>query len=517
MAGGAESVPRCIGRYILHGEIAAGGMATVHFGRLVGPAGFSRAVAIKRLHPQFARDPEFVAMFIDEARLAARIFHPNVVPTLDVVAIDAELFLVMEYVRGAPLSQLIRAACIAGTRIPPRVVASIACGMLHGLHAAHEAKDEMGEPLEIVHRDVSPQNVLVDVDGVARVLDFGVAKATGRAQTTRSGQLKGKLSYMAPEQLRGARATRQSDVYGASIVLWEALTGARLFKSDSEATVFSKVLEGMVPPPSALVPGLPPALDEVVLRGAASDPAARYASARDMAHELEAAIACAPSREVGEWVALHAAEELGELAARIAEIERSSGSLPTLESLAGPPRIPAEPLTSAAGPLAQARARAATAGDGDAQREPVTTAVPKRARDARDETGTDRGPRRGKVIAGFMIAFATAGTLGAGGFIRPGANLESVRERESVAPAPSLTTLSARGNLLGGAAPAPAGASSEPAPPAREDAAVALDAPARPKGSPAPRTGSVPRKGPSCDPPSTTDERGHVHFKPECF
>src|SRR4051812_25689690 len=136
--------PRMVGRYILYGEIAAGGMATVHFGRLSGPVGFSRTVAIKRLHPQYAKDPEFVTMFLDEARLAGRIRHPNVVPTLDVVATDGEIFLVMEYVQGESLSRLTRGLREIGARIPPHMVVSIMAGVLHGLHAAHEAKDEQG-------------------------------------------------------------------------------------------------------------------------------------------------------------------------------------------------------------------------------------------------------------------------------------------------------------------------------------------------------------------------------------
>ena len=166
--GNAEpSAPvRVVGRYALYGEIAAGGMATVHFGRLLGPVGFSRTVAIKRLHPQFAKDPEFVSMFLDEARLAARIRHPNVVPTLDVVATQGELFLVMDYVQGESLSKLIRIAREQGGCIPGRITAGILVGALHGLHAAHEAKNERGEPLGIVHRDISPQNVLVGSDGV---------------------------------------------------------------------------------------------------------------------------------------------------------------------------------------------------------------------------------------------------------------------------------------------------------------------------------------------------------------
>jgi len=197
----AAHEPLIIGRYALFHELAAGGMATVHVGRLLGAAGFSRVVAIKRLHRHFASDPEFVSMFVDEARLAARIRHPNVVPTLDVVRTEDELFLVMEYVSGEALSRLLRATREKGVPVTPRIAVTIGAGLLHGLHAAHTAKGERGEPLEIVHRDVSPQNVIVGTDGIARVLDFGVAKARVRLQTTREGQVKGKLAYMAPEQL----------------------------------------------------------------------------------------------------------------------------------------------------------------------------------------------------------------------------------------------------------------------------------------------------------------------------
>src|SRR5262245_49268372 len=163
-------------------------MATVHLGRLLGPVGFSRTVAIKRLHAQFSQDPEFVSMFLDEARLAARIRHPNVVPTLDVVATGGELFLVMDYVAGESIAKLLRAVATKKEMVPIRVIAATMAGALHGLHAAHEAKDERGEPLGIVHRDVSPQNILLGADGVPRVLDFGVAKAIGRVQTTQEGQ-----------------------------------------------------------------------------------------------------------------------------------------------------------------------------------------------------------------------------------------------------------------------------------------------------------------------------------------
>src|SRR4051812_48595350 len=161
MAPDAARGPLIVGRYALHGEIASGGMATVHFGRLLGPAGFSRTVAVKRLHPHLAKDPEFTSMFLDEARLAARIRHPNVVPTLDVVSLEGELFLVMEYVPGESLSRLIKAARVDDSIIPLPIVGAIVAGALHGLHAAHEATSERRDPLDLVHRDVSPQNVLV--------------------------------------------------------------------------------------------------------------------------------------------------------------------------------------------------------------------------------------------------------------------------------------------------------------------------------------------------------------------
>jgi serine/threonine protein kinase len=328
---------RIIGRYAVYDAIASGGMATVHLGRLLGPVGFSRTVAIKRLHPQYATDPEFSSMFLDEARLAARIRHPHVVPTLDVVATEGELFLVMEYVSGESLSRLVRAARTKGEAVPLDIVVAIMSGVLQGLHAAHEAKNERGEPLGIVHRDVSPQNVLVGSDGQARVLDFGVAKAVGRVQTTREGQLKGKISYMAPEQLGGETLDRRSDVYSASVVLWEALTGERLFSADNEGAVIARVLEGVIEPPSralARLGHLPKSastralaeLDRVTLKGLAADRKNRFETAREMAFALEACVRPATSAQVGAWVEQTASGVLKERASHVAEIESASSA-----------------------------------------------------------------------------------------------------------------------------------------------------------------------------------------------
>src|ERR1700722_11590150 len=273
-------------------------MATVHLGRLLGHVGFARTVAIKRLHPKFAQDPDFVSMFLDEARLAARIRHPNVVPTIDVVATSGELFLVMEYVQGESLARLVRISRDKDTLISPNVVTTIMAAVLQGLHAAHEARDERGDPLGIVHRDVSPQNILVGTDGMARVLDFGVAKAAGRIQTTREGQLKGKLGYMAPEQF-GGEVARTPDVYAGSVVLWEALTGQRLFAGESGPATMKMVLEGGAVAPSCHAPGIPPALDALTLRGLDRDPLRRFPTASAMALELEDCLTPVPASRIG--------------------------------------------------------------------------------------------------------------------------------------------------------------------------------------------------------------------------
>jgi serine/threonine protein kinase len=314
---------RTVGRYALSDEIARGGMATVHIGRVVGSAGFARTVAIKRLHPQYARDPDFVAMFVDEARLAARIHHPNVVSTLDVVALEGELFLVMEYIQGESFARLERLARDRGERVAEAIVASVLAGVLHGLHAAHEARGERGEPLGIVHRDVSPQNVMVGVDGVARVLDFGIAKAAGRIQTTRDGQIKGKLAYMPPEQLRG-EAARTTDVYAAGVVLWEALAGRRLFDAESEGDLVTKVIQGCREPPSAWMEGVAPELDAITMRALNRDPKRRFPTARDMARALEDAVVPVATSKIGDWVAHLAAGTLLDRATRVESLEKRS-------------------------------------------------------------------------------------------------------------------------------------------------------------------------------------------------
>jgi serine/threonine protein kinase len=317
-----DAVAWNVGRYTLYGEIASGGMATVHIGRMAGAAGFAKLVAIKRMHPQFAKDEDFLAMFLDEARLATRIRHPNVVPILDVIAEGGEVLLVMEYVHGDALSRIQRVLRAGNERIPLRIALAIGAAALHGLHAAHEAKNERGEPLGIVHRDVSPQNILVGTDGVARVIDFGIAKAVDQVHMTREGELKGKLVYMAPEQLLGEPVTRQTDIFSMSIVLWEMLTGQRMFDTtDSSSPLGARGRQAAIEPPSSVVHDLAPAIDDIVMKGLALGPEARWETARAMAVALEDAGAPATPAQVGAWVEKVAAKALAERQARIDEIE----------------------------------------------------------------------------------------------------------------------------------------------------------------------------------------------------
>ena len=293
-----------LGRYEILTTIAQGGMATVYLGRALGAAGFQRLVAIKCLHPHVASDDQFVDMFMDEARLAARIRHPNVVPTLDLENGDDGLFLVMEYVEGDGLLGLLRASAKAGQAIPPMIAVRVMLDVLHGLQAAHELTGDRGEPLRIVHRDVSPHNILVGTDGIARITDFGIARAESRVTHTREGQIKGKLSYMAPEQTSGDEVDRRADLFSAGIVLWECLAARRLFKGETDAEVLRNLLEAPVPL-LAEQNGLPPAIDAVLAKALARNPAERWPTAAAFAEALEdagAAIGVASTRAVAEYV-----------------------------------------------------------------------------------------------------------------------------------------------------------------------------------------------------------------------
>ncbi len=315
-------VPLLGGRYELCAQIGAGGMATVHLGKLRGARDFSRVVAIKRLFPHLASDREVVAMFLDEARLASRVEHPNVVRVSDVVGGGDEIFLVMDYVPGVTLAELVKAQ--SGEPVPLSAALSIMHDALAGLSAAHRATSQGGQPLKLVHRDVSPQNLLIGADGITRVLDFGIAKADGRLQErTRTNETKGKLAYMAPEQLLGEPIDERTDIYAAGVCLWELATGKRAY-AGSDAHVMRQVVEQALPPATASNSALPSAFDALIERATAKEASARFGSAAEMIEAIEALDVERASRsELSALLAARAGDALAQRAKLVAQIEAS--------------------------------------------------------------------------------------------------------------------------------------------------------------------------------------------------
>ncbi|MEM6956969.1 MAG: serine/threonine-protein kinase, partial [Myxococcota bacterium] len=278
---------RRLGRYEVLTQLASGGMAAVYIARAVGVAGFERLVAIKVLHPHLAYEEEFISMFLDEARVAASIRHPNVVPTLDISDTEGDgFFLVMEYIEGDHFGSLLGEAARGGERVSAPVSIRILLDALGGLAAAHRLCDEYGERLNLVHRDVSPHNILVGTDGIARLTDFGVAKAEKRLTSTRAGQLKGKLAYMSPEQASTGAVDQRSDLFSMGVIVWEALTGRRLFRAENNGATLNKILHEPIPLPSELWDDLG-AYDEVMAKALDRDPDARFQTAEDFAAALE--------------------------------------------------------------------------------------------------------------------------------------------------------------------------------------------------------------------------------------
>jgi eukaryotic-like serine/threonine-protein kinase len=500
-------------RYALFGEIAQGGMATVHLARQLGPVGFARTVAIKRLHPHLAKDPDFVAMFLEEARLAARVHHPNVVSTLDVVSDDGELFLVMEYVPGESLSRLVRKMRENDKRVPPRYLIGLMCGALEGLHAAHEAKSEKGVPLGMVHRDVSPQNIHCGVDGIPRVLDFGIAKATNRVQETRTDQIKGKVAYMSPEQLAKGPIDRRADVYSASVVLWEALTGQRLFKADDIPSLVYAIMNDVIVPPSEVAPELPKELDAIIMKGLDREASNRWESARELAAQLEKVVRAAPPREIGAWVEETAGDALAYRLDLVHRIEsETSQSMP-------PPMV--EPRNS---PIPDEASGVVDAADAKSERKTkklVTGPPPPPSSNVDDEASTsvraptesllhDGTPARGSHLV--ILAMALIGLLLVGGGALLGMRWMQMQTDGGPAPSPSASAEPAASHepaiVIGAARSASASPSAAIAPPPIQP----VVATPKPKASAA----VAPAKD-DCENPFVVDKNGIRHPKPHCF
>jgi len=290
-----RATPTTIGRYELCFELASGGMASVYLARAEGSPGFEKLVALKRIHPHLASEKGYVEMFLDEARIASRITHPNVCSVFDFGEADGEYFIAMEYLVGEPLSRVHRrvmanAAQRTSTLLPARMARVIAQAC-EGLHAAHELKDADGESLSVVHRDVSAENLFVTYDGATQVVDFGIAHARQRIHQTEAGQVKGTFPYMAPEQMTAAVVDRRVDVWALGAVLWELLTLRRLFLRDTDVNTMYAVLSSEIKPPSEYRPEIPPELDEIVLKALQRNPEERWQTAREMGKALRRVLA----------------------------------------------------------------------------------------------------------------------------------------------------------------------------------------------------------------------------------
>jgi hypothetical protein len=326
-----DEAPRRVGRFDLVTRLGAGGMANVFLARHQGAAGFERLAAIKLLHRHLSSDEQFVQMFFDEARVAARIHHPNVVPILEIGSEDEQLYMVMDYVEGDSLAAVQRAAIGVKRAIPTGIVLRIILDALSGLDNAHELCGSDGEPLNVVHRDISPQNIIVGIDGVARVVDFGIARAERRLALTSVGTLKGKAPFMAPEQLEGKAVDRRADVFSMGVTLWESFALRRLYPQRNDVETVSKANRVPYRPLQAMFAQLPAEVDEIIERALAFDAAERFASASEFAEAIEDRLRAhiATHRQVATFMTAVAGEKV---AAEREALRRSAKAAPSVHA-----------------------------------------------------------------------------------------------------------------------------------------------------------------------------------------
>ena len=406
---------RRLDRYELITEIAAGGMATVYLARLQGTGGFQRLVAIKRLHAELATEPEFVEMFLEEARIAAQIHHAHAVPILEIGSSPRGYYLVMEYIEGVTLAQLAHRVAQAGLQMPRKIALRIILDALSGLHAAHELNDEGGRPIGVVHRDVSPQNILVGVDGTARLTDFGVARTTAHVADSKLGALKGKVAYMAPEQIRREPIDRRADLFAMGVILWEVLAGRPLFRAESKLDTMERALNAPIPRLRDTVFGISDALDDLASRALSRARRERFQTAVEMADaiELVAKGSIATSREVATFTLKLFSRELN---------DRRTGIRTWLEEApdtAPPPRSAPEPIVVVTLPAPTEREiEAAPRGVRNSMRitrQFVGSLAPIEFEEETIElpmSGPDRAMVRGVVIAMAILVAVVLGAIG---------------------------------------------------------------------------------------------------------
>src|SRR5438874_9355413 len=307
---GAMTTP--IGKYKLVRLIASGGMAEVYLARQAGAAGFEKLVCLKRILPHLARDKQFVEMFLNEARLAARLDHPNIVSIFDLGEANGNYFIAIEFIDWTSLRAVAKRAHERGERLPIAEVVKIVSMAAGGLHYAHDLAGPDGKPLGLVHRDISPDNILVHRNGMAKVVDFGIAQAANSSGMTSTGTLKGKVAYMPPEQLRGEQLDRRTDVFALGVVLYELLAGRRPWEGDSEVALIGQIMTQDPPPLAELRPDVPEELIAIVERALAKDRSGRFQSCHELQSDLEGLLismgqAISPAR-VSDFVKAYGAE-----------------------------------------------------------------------------------------------------------------------------------------------------------------------------------------------------------------
>ena len=321
----ATAASHRFGKYSLVARLATGGMAEIFLARLQGAAGFEKLVCIKRILPHLARDRHFVSMFLAEAQIAARISHPNVCQVFELGELEGSYYIAMEYLEGVPLA-CFRRGDYYGPEPDPRLVAGIAVQACEGLHHAHQLRHTDGSVMEVVHRDISPQNLFVTTDGIVKVLDFGIAKIHGGHIQTTSGALKGTYAYMAPEQLRSERVDRRTDVFAVGIVMWETLARRHLFKRETEFLTFQAITAEPITDLQAIRPDVPPALASVIMTALARDRDERFPTARMLGEAIAAAVAPLGSAAISEELVHAFPVQLAEQAELI-RVAREGGSL----------------------------------------------------------------------------------------------------------------------------------------------------------------------------------------------
>ncbi|MFW5878312.1 MAG: serine/threonine protein kinase, partial [Myxococcota bacterium] len=276
-----------LGKYRLLKKLASGGMGEIWLARQQGLAGFDRLAVVKKILEHLSKSRKFVEMFLDEARLAAQLSHPHIVQIFDLGKDGDIYYIAMEYVHGENLRMVNRTASRSGRPAPPPIVARVISQACEALHYAHTRTDDTGTPLGIVHRDVSPQNLLLSYEGQIKVVDFGIAKAVGRMTETKTGDLKGKTVYMSPEQIRGGVIDARTDVFAMGIVLWELVTGRRLYNQETDFLVMQAICDEPPPSPREVRRDVPEELEEVVLTALQKKPQDRFQSANEMHMALE--------------------------------------------------------------------------------------------------------------------------------------------------------------------------------------------------------------------------------------